>query len=56
MLTRDQINDAVERLHRAEQAHEQIRALTLSHTRMDMDDAYAIQSGWVARKLAEAAG
>ena len=53
MLTRDQINDAVERLHRAEQAHEQIRALTLSHTRMDMDDAYAIQSGWVARKLAE---
>ena len=53
MLTRDQIKDAVERLHQAERAHEQIRALTLSHPEMDMDDAYAIQSGWVERKLAE---
>jgi 2-oxo-hept-3-ene-1,7-dioate hydratase len=53
MLTRDQIKAAVERLHHAERAHEQIRALTLSHPEMDMDDAYAIQSGWVERKLAE---
>lgn len=53
MLTPQQIDDAVEKLHNAEQAHVQIPALTLSHPDMDMDDAYAVQKGWVDRKLAQ---
>ena len=52
MLTPDQINAAVEQLEHAERSHQQVRALTLSHPGMDMDDAYAIQRGWVERKLA----
>lgn len=53
MLTRQQIDEAVEKLHAAEQAHRQIPALTLSHPTMDMEDAYAVQKGWMDRKLAE---
>ena len=53
MLTREQIDAAVAQLHHAEQARVQIRALSLSHPDMDMDDAYAIQRSWVERKLAE---
>jgi len=53
MLDKQQIADAVDRLHRAEQSQAQIRALSLSHPQMDMEDAYAVQRGWMERKLAE---
>lgn len=53
MLDQQQIEDAVAMLHRAETNHEQVRALTLSHPDMDMEDAYAVQKGWVDRKLSE---
>jgi len=52
MLTEDQIADAADRLYRAEKDRKQIRALTQSFD-MDMEDAYAVQSGWVDRKLAD---
>ena len=55
MLTAEQIDDAAHRLHSAEQAHEQMRALTLSWPDMDMDDAYAIQARWMEIKRAEGA-
>ncbi len=51
MLTREQIVDAVDKLHTAEQTHKQIPALSLSYPDMDMDDAYAIQKGWMDRKI-----
>ena len=53
MLTPEQISAAVDTLHAAEQGHIQVPALSLSHPGMDMDDAYAIQKGWIDRKLAE---
>jgi len=52
-LSPQQIADAVDTLHRAEQARVQVPALTLSYPDMDLADAYAVQSGWVDRKLAE---
>jgi 2-oxo-hept-3-ene-1,7-dioate hydratase len=53
MLTPGQITEAVDTLHQAERACVQVPALTLAHPGMDLDDAYAVQKGWVARKLAE---
>ena len=53
MLTREQIVDAVDKLHIAEQTHQQIPALSLSYPDMDMDDAYAIQKSWMDRKITE---
>ena len=52
MLTQEQIAEAAERLYQAEKQREQIRALTMTYD-MDMDDAYAVQSGWVERKIAD---
>jgi 2-oxo-hept-3-ene-1,7-dioate hydratase len=52
MLNTEQIAEAVETLHGAEQARKQVRALTLAYPEMDLDDAYAVQKGWVERKLA----
>lgn len=53
MLNHEQIEAAADKLHGAEQAREQIPALTLSYPDMDMDDAYAIQESWMARKRAQ---
>ena len=53
MLSQQQIEEAVERLHRAEAERVQVPALTLSWPDMSMEDAYAVQSGWVRRKLSE---
>lgn len=53
MLTPQQVAAAVDALHRAELSGEQVRALTLQYPGMDLDDAYAVQRGWVERKLAE---
>lgn len=40
-------------LHRAEQHREQIRQPSLAHPEMTVEDAYAIQRRWVAKKIAE---
>ncbi len=53
MLTPQQIAGAVATLHNAELSRVQVRALTLSYPQMDLEDAYAVQKGWVERKLAE---
>jgi 2-oxo-hept-3-ene-1,7-dioate hydratase len=52
MLSKQQIADAADQLYQAEIQRQQIRALTLSFD-MDMEDAYAVQKGWVDRKLAD---
>lgn len=53
MLTPEQIAAAVATLHSAEREAIQVPALTLAHPGMDLEDAYAVQKGWVERKLAE---
>ncbi len=52
MLTPQQISAAVETLHNAELSRVQVPALTLAYPQMDLEDAYAVQRGWVERKLA----
>ncbi len=51
MLTEDQINLAADNLYSAEKNRQQIEPLTLTHPDMTMDDAYAVQSQWVNRKV-----
>jgi 2-oxo-hept-3-ene-1,7-dioate hydratase len=46
------IEAAASALHEAETSRRQIAPLTLKYPGMDMDDAYAIQSAWVQRKVA----
>ncbi len=53
MLSGRDIAAAVEALDRAERTRVQTGLLSLAHPGMTMDDAYAVQSAWVARKLAE---
>ena len=53
MLTQDQIRDAAARLDAAEKTRTQIRQLSLEHPGMTLAEAYAIQSAWVERKVAE---
>jgi len=52
-LTEAQIKAAADDLFAAEKGRTQIAALTESHPDMTMEDAYAVQSAWVARKQAE---
>lgn len=51
MLTEQQVKEEAEKLYWAEKNHIQIDPVTLSYPNMDMNDAYAIQSEWVNRKL-----
>lgn len=51
-LSEAQIDQAAQALFDAEQARVQIDAISLKHPDMNMDDAYAIQSAWVAKKRA----
>ena len=51
MLSKEQIQAAAENLYQAEKQCKQIEPLTLTHPDMDMDDAYAVQSAWVTRKI-----
>ncbi|WP_374684803.1 2-oxo-hept-4-ene-1,7-dioate hydratase [Mesorhizobium sp. J428] len=44
---------AANALDQAERTRVQIGLLSLQHPGMDMDDAYAVQSAWVQRKLAD---
>ena len=53
MLTPDQISAAANDLYNAELNRKQIEPLTLTHAAMSMDDAYAVQSAWVERKISE---
>ncbi|HED2502759.1 2-oxo-hept-4-ene-1,7-dioate hydratase [Serratia ureilytica] len=53
MLDKEKVNRAVQRLHQAEKSREQIRALSLDHPEITIEDAYAIQRQWVALKIAE---
>ncbi len=46
MLDKEQVNRAVQRLHQAEKSREQIRALSLDHPEITIEDAYAIQRQW----------
>jgi 2-oxo-hept-3-ene-1,7-dioate hydratase len=51
MLTNDEIAAAAESLDTAERTRVQTALLSLKHPRMTMDDAYAVQSAWVRRKI-----
>ena len=51
-LTEQQIQTAAEDLFQAEVNRRQISPITQSFPDMDMDDAYAIQSAWVGKKIA----
>lgn len=51
MLTESQIQQAAADLYQAEQQRVQIDPVTLTYPQMDMEDAYAIQSSWVERKV-----
>jgi 2-oxo-hept-3-ene-1,7-dioate hydratase len=51
-LDANQIRAAANDLYDAETARRQIAPVTQSFPQMDMDDAYAVQSAWVARKIA----
>lgn len=52
MLTQEEITQAAADLDAAERARQQIGLLSLRHPAMTMEDAYAVQKAWVARKLA----
>ncbi|MBR2819312.1 MAG: 2-oxo-hepta-3-ene-1,7-dioic acid hydratase [Reyranella sp.] len=51
MLTQEEIAQAVADLDAAERKRLQIGLLSLRHPTMTMEDAYAVQKAWVARKL-----
>lgn len=51
MLNQNEIIAAADALYQAEKTRQQIDPITLTHPNMDMDDAYAIQSSWVNRKV-----
>jgi 2-oxo-hept-3-ene-1,7-dioate hydratase len=52
MLNKSTINNLAARLDEAEKTRTQIRQFSLEYPHITMDDAYAIQQAWVARKLA----
>jgi len=52
MLTKDQIHNEAKRLDEAETARKQVEATTVQLADMTIDDAYAIQSEWMAIKKA----
>lgn len=51
MLSRAEIDTAADDLLKAEATGRQIGLLSLRHPAMTLDDAYAIQSAQIARKL-----
>ena len=53
MLNEQQVLAAADELYDAERNRIQIEPLTISYPNMDMDDAYAVQSAWVNRKIAD---
>ena len=53
MLSTEDVTAAATALYDAEKRRQQISPLTLTHSGMDMNDAYAIQKAWVERKVAD---
>lgn len=51
MLNDQDIQVAADNLYQAERNRKQIEPVTLTHPAMTMDDAYAVQSAWVNRKI-----
>lgn len=51
-MTPEEIEAAATRLDEAERTGRQIGLLSAAHPDMTLDDAYAVQAAWVARKLA----
>jgi len=51
MLNEQEIKIAAGKLYNAERDRVQIDPVTLTHPEMTMDDAYAVQSAWVNRKV-----
>ncbi|MCY1424365.1 2-oxo-hept-4-ene-1,7-dioate hydratase [compost metagenome] len=51
MLDASIIQQAAARLDAAERSREQVRQFSLDHPEITIDDAYAIQRAWVARKI-----
>lgn len=51
-LSKQHIAQAAQTLDLAEQSRQQTGLMSLAYPDMTMDDAYAIQAGWVAHKLA----
>ncbi|OHV18955.1 2-oxo-hepta-3-ene-1,7-dioic acid hydratase [Rhizobium sp. RMa-01] len=52
MLTSNEIEQAAHKLDEAERTRVQTGLLSLKHPEMTMDDAYAVQSAWVKKKIA----
>ncbi len=52
MLNEDQVKAAAEALDVAERTRVQTGLLSLAYPQMTMDDAYAVQSAWVKKKIA----
>ncbi|ARQ14443.1 2-oxo-hepta-3-ene-1,7-dioic acid hydratase 2 (plasmid) [Rhizobium etli] len=52
MLSQDEIQAAAESLDQAERTRIQTELLSLKYPQMTMDDAYAVQSAWVKKKIA----
>jgi len=53
MLDRETIRQIAQRLQEAETSRVQIRQISLDYPEITIEDAYAVQSEWVARKIAE---
>jgi len=51
MLTDAIVQDSAARLDEAERARRQIRMISIDHPNMTVEDAYAIQKAWIARKV-----
>lgn len=55
MLSSSVIDDLAARLEHAQISREQIRQVSTEHPEMTIDDAYAVQQAWVARKRSSGA-
>jgi len=55
VMNAEQVAAAGDALYQAEQERKQIRLISAAHDGMDMDDAYAVQDAFVARKQREGA-
>lgn len=53
MLDNDVIHRIAQRLNQAEKSREQIRAISLDHPDITIEDAYAVQRQWVEMKINE---
>ncbi|MBW7981576.1 2-oxo-hept-4-ene-1,7-dioate hydratase [Enterobacillus tribolii] len=53
MLDNDVIHRIAQRLNQAEKNREQIRAISLDHPEITIEDAYAVQRKWVEMKINE---